>query len=635
MKKLYLAIVALFLMASLITVSGQEMKNCFILQPETKRAQIPDFIDTEQPTAGAATIITINPMDTIAAVSRYIYGSNANIYTGRYNQEPELIEKIELLNPTIIRYPGGLHSNEYFWNARPNNFPEDLPEKLLEGYSNNSYDPYWVPGMNTSWEFSLDNFYDFIDETGCEPLITVNYSYARYGTGPTPVQTAAKLAADWVRYDDGRTTYWEIGNENCANWASGYKIDLSLNQDGQPEYITTKLYGEHAKIFIDSMKAAAAEIGHTIYVGVQNDVGVLEGAGNAPDWLVDHTYFTPYQQNSTARTILNSVPAEAKKYANKAKTQAEKWGTDYKPITMTEYNIFAEGSRQRCSFINGMHAVLVFGELINYGYGMANRWDLLNGGNDGNDMGTFLRDNPTDIPRWTPYPAFFYIYYFQKYFGNYSVAVDVNGDENVVAYASTFSNGPIGVAVVNKGTAEQVISLDVRNYGIGEKYYIYSLTGGDDNGEFSQVVYINDYGPDYDLGGPILDLEMIEAAGYTRDTAIKFNSPARSVQFVLIDDGEYLMAVEANDPPKAEPIDADQKVAIYPNPAIDHLKVAFQAGKYHKINIVNIRGRVVYSRNLTSSETFVQLQPNLASGAYFVKFYKKQGFDVCKIMIIK
>ena len=55
--------------------------------------------------------------------------------------------------------------------------------------------------------------------------------------------TAAHLAADWVRYDNGRTKYWEIGNEDNGTWEAGYRIDLHNNHDGQPQIITGDLYG--------------------------------------------------------------------------------------------------------------------------------------------------------------------------------------------------------------------------------------------------------------------------------------------------------------------------------------------------------------------------------------------------------
>jgi hypothetical protein len=41
-----------------------------------------------------------------------------------------------------------------------------------------------------------------------------------------------------VRFDDGRTRFWEIGNENGGPWEYGWMIDTALNKDGQPVIIT-------------------------------------------------------------------------------------------------------------------------------------------------------------------------------------------------------------------------------------------------------------------------------------------------------------------------------------------------------------------------------------------------------------
>src|SRR4030042_4592536 len=108
-----------------------------------------------------------------------------------------------------------------------------------------------------------------LELTNYTGIITINYGYARYSTGPNPLQTAAGYAADWVRYDNGRTKFWEIGNESSGPWQAGFRIDTSVNQDGQSLIISGELYGEHFKIFVDSMKAAAAEINHEIFIGAQ------------------------------------------------------------------------------------------------------------------------------------------------------------------------------------------------------------------------------------------------------------------------------------------------------------------------------------------------------------------------------
>src|SRR4030095_17136725 len=83
------------------------------------------------------------------------------------------------------------------------------------------------------------------------------------------VASAAHLAADWVRYDNGRTKYWEIGNESNGTWQAGYRIRTQNNKDGQPEFITGELYGRHFKQFADSMRKAANEISKTIFIGAQ------------------------------------------------------------------------------------------------------------------------------------------------------------------------------------------------------------------------------------------------------------------------------------------------------------------------------------------------------------------------------
>ena len=129
------------------------------------------------------------------------------------------------------------------------------------------------------------------------------------------------MAANWVRYDNGRTKYWEIGNENYGNWQAGYEIDTSLNKDGQPQFISGELYGQHCLVFMDSMRAAAAEIGHEIYIGlvayeeetswdpiqtVWNE-GLMPVVGDAPDYYIIHSYYTPWEVNTSISQMLNSA----------------------------------------------------------------------------------------------------------------------------------------------------------------------------------------------------------------------------------------------------------------------------------------------------------------------------------------
>src|SRR5829696_676150 len=199
-----------------------------------------------------------------------------------------------------------------------------------------------------------------LQQTGNQGMITVNYGYARYGTGSNPVAAAAHLAADWVRYDNGRTKYWEIGNECNGTWEAGYRIKTSDNKDGQPEIITGALYGQHVKVFVDSMKKAAQEIGKTIYIGAYIlekqpeswqtatdqtwNNGVLTQSANKADYYVIHSYYTPYQTNASADLILATASDNTTAMMNYVKTSITNAGSTIKPIALNEWNITSQGS---------------------------------------------------------------------------------------------------------------------------------------------------------------------------------------------------------------------------------------------------------------------------------------------------
>ena len=212
-----------------------------------------------------------------------------------------------------------------------------------------------------------------------------------------------------------------------------------------------------------------------------------------------------------------------------------------KPLAFTEWNIFASGSKQMSSYINGMHAALTLGQMANQGFSMASRWDLANGYDNGDDMGMFNQgDEPGGSPKWNPRPCFFYMYYFQKFFGDQTVGTSVSGNSNVVAFASRFASGHAGLIVVNKGTTAETAELVPSQFMYGDRIYIYSLTGGTDNGDFSQQVFVNGRGPKYPIGGPIDTLTLIPASAYSTADIIKFPLPARSVQYVLVEPGTHV-----------------------------------------------------------------------------------------------
>ncbi|HYC86600.1 MAG TPA: hypothetical protein VEB86_15310, partial [Chryseosolibacter sp.] len=439
--------------ACVVEVCGQEPHGFFLNDFQAKQAMIPRSVPAEKPTADATVKLRVDIEDTVSRVSRYVYGHNANVYMTQMVDQQPLLDRIISLDPHVIRFPGGNLSSVFFWNAEKGQPPADAPDQLVDANGNSIPPGYWYGKNAEGWTLSVENYYKMLDLTGNSGIITINYAYARYSTADDPVAAAAHLAADWVRYDDGRTKFWEIGNESNGTWQAGFRIKTADNKDNQPEIISGALYGQHFKVFADSMRKAAAETGAEIFIGAQllaeppaswwNNTdknwnnGVFQQAENAPDFYIIHSYYTPYATNSTAASVLASatgVTADLIEFVNNSQQQA---GVTNKPVALTEWNIFAEGSKQQASYINGMHAAMVLGELIKNGYGLACRWDLANGWSNGNDHGIFNNgDEPGGVPRWNPRAPYYYMVYFQRYFGDLMVETDVTGSDDVRAYAS-------------------------------------------------------------------------------------------------------------------------------------------------------------------------------------------------------
>lgn len=636
-----LLVLVLFLITIVRCIAqAQHPQGLFLNDAEPKSAIIPESIPAEKPTGTPSVVVNVDASNEIAVVSKYVYGHNANVYMTQMVDQSKLLAHISELNPNVIRFPGGNISSVYFWNREPGSPPADAPAKIVDGNGADVDPGYWY-GKNTSgWTCSLDNYYEMLATTGNTGMITVNYGYARYSTAEDPVASAAHLAADWVRYDNGRTKFWEIGNESNGSWQAGWRINMANNKDGQPQIMKGTLYGEHFQVFVDSMRAAANEIGATIYIGAQLlqeapatwwtdtdknwNSGVFQKALDAPDYYIIHSYYTPYATNSNAADILNSATTVTSDMMDYVKTSIQNAGRMPKPLALTEWNIFAEGSKQMISYINGMHATLVLGELIKHEYGMASRWDLANGYNNGNDHGIFSQgDDPVSVPKWNPRASFYYMYYFQKYFGDNMVNSSVSGSSDVVAYASTFASGETGIVVVNKGTSSKLVKVNVNNYGFGDNFYWYSLTGGTDNGEFSGKVYVNGKTTTYSSGGPS-EITTLKANAASIGSGVMLNAPARSVQFILVEEGDNVILGMDED---VHPI------KLFPNPSGGSFTIDLQGEKYTTVTIRDTHGKEVLAQPILPSQGDVIVKSSLSSGIYVVILSGTEKRRIAKIVV--
>ncbi len=624
----------------LLAITANAQSPGFFLDSEEKAAVVPSYTEHAKPTASPTVTVNVNAAGASIPVSKYIYGNNVNPYMTQIVDQPALLGHIKELSPNVIRFPGGNLSSVYFWDAEKDTPPADAPAKLVNGDGAEIDPGYWYGGNDEGWTLSLDNYYNMLELTGNTGMITVNYGYARYSTAEDPVASAAHYAAEWVRHDNGRTKFWEIGNESNGSWQAGWRIKTADNKDGQPEIITGALYGKHFRVFADSMRKAADEIGAEIFIGAQLlaeppaswwtntdknwNNGVFQEAEDLPDYYIIHSYYTPYNTNSNASSILTSatdVTHDMMEYVTNSINAA---GRQQKPIALTEWNIFAVGSKQQISYINGMHAAIVLGELVKNKYGMASRWDMANGYNNGDDHGTFSQGDEPGIPRWNPRPSFYYMYYFQKFFGNQMIASEVTGSPDVLSYASTFTSGECGIVLVNKGTTSHVARVNLSNHGVGERYYHYTLNGGSDNGEFSLKVNVNGVGPTLPAGGPA-NYETLQARSSIVQGGVVVTLPPRSVVYLMIDEGEDIITGAARG--------ESGSFRISPNPSSGMVTIDLPSREFRQVEVTDLRGRIFFTHTVSRQDEKVSFSPGVPPGMYIVRLKGERGTTSAKLMV--
>ena len=190
----------------------------------------------------------------------------------------DVFEKIRLLKPAFIRWPGGNVAQDYrwLWGVGPRD------ERVT--WSNLSWKDEPEPG-----DFGTDEFVTLARAVGAEPSITVNIE----GRGATVEEAAA-----WVEYCNGPATskygamraanghpapfgvkFWEVGNEIWGDWVRGHSDAAT--------------YARNYNRFAQAMRAVDPSI-KLIAVG-DNDMNwnrtVLRAAGSSIDYLAIHHYY--------------------------------------------------------------------------------------------------------------------------------------------------------------------------------------------------------------------------------------------------------------------------------------------------------------------------------------------------------
>jgi hypothetical protein len=614
--------------------------NCFLEDFAPKTAQIPISVSASKTDALPTVTVTLTT-DTLGKISKYIFGNAIAVWMGNTTiANATFVKNTQLLNPSLIRFPGGSWSDIFFWNGNPT----DVPDSVYNS-SGKKEKFYAQSGSGTGVydNTATANYYKLRTQTGSQGLITINYAYARYGLSSNPVLQAAHLAADWVRYDKGRTKFWEIGNENNGPWETGWMIDTKTNKDGQPQIITGQLYGQHCKIIADSMRAAATKIGAKIFIGGTvlyydgttswNNVdktwnsGFFKAIGDGVDFYAMHNYFGA---DAIVDDLISVAITEPKKDISFIQQDIINKKAFPKPVALTEYNMnnVQSNSAPNISYINGIQEVILFNELIKNNFGLSARWLLVTG-----ETGMFY-DGVNKSLQYQPRPEFYYAYYQQKFTGDHVIPATSN-NSSILAYASRFASGETGVVIINKGKTAQVVKIDPKNIGVGNQYYSYTLTGGTDNGDFSLYVSVNGVAPTGSQWGPRLNLETLPANAMSIDTTIKVNSPGMSVQFIMVDAGtKNLTSV-------ASVLKNELELINYPNPFSASTTIQFQTPSIAAVSleVFDLTGKKVstlINKMLPSGTHQAEFDGSLLPGGmYFYQLKVGESSTTRKMILIK
>ena len=551
-------------------------------------------------------VVNINTSNIIADVLPSHFGTNMTHFLGQsVINDNDFMSNLKNLGKTILRYPGGNGSNQFFWDG-------NIPSTILNDSQitiNNLID-------GSGWRISPDEFVQILDSTSGSGIIAVNASYARYGTSSNPIQTAASYAASFVRHMNqtlnANIKYWEVGNENYGPWQAGYLVN--------GDTIDGIKYGDIFNVFADSMKTAdpLIKIGAVLYRhdGVYNDWSkkVLSKVENKADFLIIHNYFRrkPNPNNVTYQEMLTSL-GQVQQDVNRVKNMVASYTnkpSDYFPIAITEFN--SKTGEREISMANAIFITQALGEQIKNGFAASILWSFQNGlDSHGGDHGMTAR-NSTILPDHYPRPVFYIYHFFQKFMGD-RLIWSYSSDTAVKSYASKFSSDTRGIILVNNSSNFKTVDLDLGSDTMRYSYYWYEVYA---NNETDKKIFINGQTSNFNEGGPE-NYASIPPFYRPVNGNNKFELKPYSVNFIANTD--YLLGQEN--------LENDIDLIIYPNPFDEFININQQ---YDYLKLFDLSGNLV----LKSSKKYLDTK-FLNEGIYILKLYGSNTSSQFKVLKIK
>ena len=199
-----------------------------------KIIQIPEHTETLKPSQPANVSLTVNAYDTITRIPLYMFGDNANTYTGSMSENKKLMAYLADRNMGVLRGPSGGNSDVYFWNRSEYQRPADVPNILVGRSDSNgpkyiiSYSSRFISGqlstilinkgpgrytarINARNATVGDHFYTYTltggDDIRADPARLFSRKVLINGTGPSAVAGGPPV------YDTIRTKSFETGDE--------------------------------------------------------------------------------------------------------------------------------------------------------------------------------------------------------------------------------------------------------------------------------------------------------------------------------------------------------------------------------------------------------------------------------------
>jgi hypothetical protein len=109
----------------------QSPQGFFLADWQPRTTTSPQYNDVPQPTDPVTVAVTVDFSDTLTKIPAYLFGDNANLWTGWMSDNQGLMKHIADRNIGVLRGPGGSISDVFFWNRNKNQPPTDVPASLL------------------------------------------------------------------------------------------------------------------------------------------------------------------------------------------------------------------------------------------------------------------------------------------------------------------------------------------------------------------------------------------------------------------------------------------------------------------------------------------------------------------------